>query len=381
MKIIKKILKTIGITFGIILGLLLLCVAAVMIKARLSYENLERIDEDGAFYAIDYVGNYDGPLVSKTLNLLGGGCTAYIAANTDGDVITCRNYDFPHKDNNGNPSGLNVLVRCNPEGRYSSIGITDVALFGMVGLPYYAGALDNGDIRSLMLMFAPYLCMDGINEKGLTVSILSLDTKEGETATHQNAEGKENLMINSLLRQLLDNCATLDEAIKYTENVNIIGAFGRDFHLLVTDAQGQSAVFEWRFDQFTVTYTNAVTNFYVEYDDGGDCYYGDRLKEKFTFAENVSREYKYGYGHGYGRFKKVVETLETHITDRNTLTPSMTEEEAMNLLADVSQEYDPELMTTQTQYSVIYNNTDLTATVCAMRDYEHVYTFALEPGK
>ena len=376
---VKKVLKIFGITIGIILALLLLGVAAVVIKAGTSYDNLERIDNEGAFYAIDYTGNYDGPLISKTLDLLGGGCSAFLTENENGDIITCRNYDFPHKDDEGNSSGLNLLVRCNPEGRYSSVGIADMALLSMVGMPYYAGALDSGKASKIPLMFAPYLCMDGINEKGLSASILALDTKDGEAAMNQNEEGKKSLMINALLRQILDNCASLDEAVKYVENVNVVSTFGHDFHLFVTDAAGNSAVFEWRYNDFTVTYTNAATNFYVGYDDGCDCYYGDVLKDRFVKAENVSWEYRYGYGHGYGRFKKLAETMEEHVTDRNTCIPSMTDEEVMDLLANVSQEYDPDLMTSQTQYSVIYNNTDPSATVCIMRDYENIYSFRIKP--
>ena len=375
----KKVLKVTVLTLGIILAILLLFVISVVIKAELSYKNLERIDPEGAFYSIDYTGNYDSPLVSKMLNIFSGGCSAFLTENANGDIITCRNYDFPHSDRDGNPSGLNVLVRCSPKGRYSSIGIADIGLLSVVGLPYYAGVLDSGKVSTLPLMFAPYLCMDGINEKGLCVSILALDTKEGETAMYQTAEGKKRLMVNTVLRQLLDNCATLEEAVKFTENVNVVCTFGCDYHLFVSDASGQSAVFEWRFNDFTVTYTDAVTNFYVAYDDGCDCYSGGKLKDSFVTAENVSREYRYGYGHGYGRFKKLAETLEMHITDPDTLATSMTDEEAMNLLADVSQEYDPETMTSHTQYSVIYNNTEPSVSVCIMRDYENVYTFRIHP--
>lgn len=380
MKVVKKILKILGIALGSILALVIVCALAVIIKAKTSYTDLERIDPDGAFYAIDYKGNYESPLVSKALNLFSGGCSAFITVNEDGDVITCRNYDFPHKDADGNPSGLNVLVRCSPKNGYSSVGIADLGLFSVVGLPYYAGVLDSGKSSTIPLMYAPYLCMDGINEKGVSVSILALDKKEGETAMHQTVEGRDSLMVNAVLRQILDNCATLDEAVAFVESVNVMCTFGYDYHLFVTDAAGQSAVFEWRYNNFTVTYTNAVTNFYVAYDDGCDCYYGDKLKDSFVTAENVSRDYRYGYGHGYGRFAELAETLEEHSSGSTVTGTSMTNEEAMRLLAAVSQAYDPDAMTSLTQYSVIYNNTDASVSVCVMRDYESMYTFGVPKG-
>ena len=371
----KKFFKGLGIVLGSIAAVLLIFVLAVLLKAKCSYKNLERVDENGAFYSIDYVGNYESPLVSKALNLFSGGCSAFITTNENGETITCRNYDFPHEDADGNPSGLNVLVKCSPAGKYKSIGIADIGLFSVVGLPYYAGVFDEGSVSKIPLMYAPYLCMDGMNEMGVSVSILALDIKDGETAMHQTAEGKDNLMVNAVLRQILDNCASLDEAVELVKNINVMCTFGYDYHLFVTDASGNSAVFEWRYNNFTVTYTNAVTNFYVGYDDGCDCYYGDRLKESFCTAENVTREYHYGYGHGYGRFAKLAETLEEYESEATYTGTLMTDEVAMTLLQTVSQAYDPDTMTSLTQYSVIYNNMNKCVKVCVMRDYEDIYEF------
>ena len=377
MKVLKKIFKGIGIALGCILAVIILAAAALLIKAGTSYKNLQKIDDEGAFYSIDYVGNYDSPIVSKALNLFSGGCSAFITENEDGDVITCRNYDFPHHDEDGEPSGLNVLVNCNPKGRYSSVGIADLGLFSVVGLPYYADAFDESSITRLALMYAPYLCMDGMNEKGVSVSILYLDTKDGESPMKQTDEGKESLMVNGLLREILDTCATLDEAVALAENTNMMCTFSGDYHLFVTDAAGNSAVFEWRYNTFTVTYTNAVTNFYVGYDDGCDSISNGVVTDAFVTPENVSWDYHYGYGHGYGRFAELAETLEKHITDKSTLATSMTDLEAMNLLQKVSQAYNPSEATSYTQYSVIYNNTDLTIKVCVLRDYENIYEFSV----
>ena len=335
------------------------------------------MDENGAFYSIDYVGNYESPLVAKALNLFSGGCSAFITENEKGEMITCRNYDFPHKDAEGNPTGLNVLVKCSPKGKYESIGIADIGLFSVVGLPYYAGSLDSGNTSTIPLMYAPYLCMDGMNEKGVSVSILALDLKDGETPMHQTAEGKQSLMVNALLRQILDNCASLEEAVELAKNTNIVCTFGSDYHLFVTDAQGNSAVFEWRYNELTISCTNAVTNFYVAYDDGCDCYYGEKLKESFTTAGDVSWDYHYGYGHGYGRFAELARTLEEHISDAEALKTSMTEQEAMALLEAVSQTYDPEQQTSLTQYSVIYNNSSRSVKVCVMQDYSKIFEYSV----
>ncbi len=64
-------------------------------------------------------------------------------------------------------------------------------MLSKIGLDYTEGALDNGKLTDVLLALTPYICVDGINEKGLSASILALDLKEGETAVFQTDEGKE----------------------------------------------------------------------------------------------------------------------------------------------------------------------------------------------
>jgi len=221
--------------------------------------------------------------------------------------------------------------------------------------------------------------MDGMNEKGLTASILSLDTKEGEHAACQNEEGKDPVEITELLRYTLDCCATVEEAVELAGRYNMIGMAGWDFQLFVTDADGNSAVLDWRYDTLNVTYTNAATNFYVSSDDAGDIYnWKGELKGKFVLPAEKTYEYHYGYGHGYERFNAIAEALEAHIVTPEPYYTEMTDEEAMNILAAVSQDYDGESATSYTQYSVLYNNTQRSLDISVMRDYEKVFSFKLD---
>lgn len=360
-----------------VLGIAAVFAGLVCLKASRSFENLRRVDEGGTLYFADYTGNYYDPLISLPFRLFrGGGCSAFIAENEKGEIITGRNYDLPHKDADGNVTGLNVVVKCRPKGRYSSVNIADAAFISFLKLPYFKGALDGG-VTKLPLVLLPYLCMDGLNEKGLCVSILALDTKPGEKPVCQKQPGKKTVMINQLLRILLDSCSCLDEAAETAGTYNLVSTFNYDYHLFVSDAFGDSAVFEWRNNSFTVTKTNASTNFYVGYDDACDCYYGDRLKERFEAYTGTKRNYRYGYGHGYARFAEVVKTLDGHNTPEK-LTAVMNEDEVFALLERVAQDYDPEELTSHTQYSAVYNSTTLTADVCAMRNFKEHYVFAVD---
>ena len=371
------VFKGVGIFLGAILALVILLALVVIIKANFSYSDLTRVDDGGSLYYATYTGNYASPIVSMPLNLFGGvGCSAFITQNEDGDVITCRNYDFPHTDDEGNPTGLNVIVRCSPKNGYSSIGVADIGLFSEIGLPYYAGAFESG-VSKVPLMFLPYFCMDGMNEKGVCVSILALDIKDGETPMRQTAEGKENLMVNTLLRIILDSCKSVDEAVQAAENCNMTCTFGNDYHLFVSDASGRSVVMEWRYNNLTVTQTNAVTNFYVGYDDACDCYSHGKLKEKFVQSDDHVFEYHYGYGHGYARFAKIADALDEHISGSSSAGTSMTDDEAFGILASVAQSYDPESSTSFTEYSAIYNNSSLTLDICSLADYSSIFTYTV----
>ena len=375
----KKILKTIGIIIVSLLVVVVICMGVVYIKLSTSFTNVESVDDQGLLYSMDYTAEYDNALMKLPVTFIKDfGCSAFTSFNEEGDVITARNYDLAHTDEDGNATGLNVVFQLHPKGKYASINFADAAWMSLIGVPYTAHALDDGNANRLFLAFLPYICMDGMNEKGLTVSILSLDLKEGESAVNQNESGKDTVTITEMLRLLLDECADVNEAISLAKSYNMTNLLGADFHLFVTDALGNSVVLEWRYNELYVTYQDAVTNFYVGFDDGEDCYYGEQLKEKFVKEENLTRNYLYGYGHGYARFNTIVEMLNGHIVNDETYQTSITDQEAMDTLESVAQDYDGTSLTSLTQYSVIYNSTDLTVDVCVMSNFDKHYTFTLE---
>ncbi|MCQ2513408.1 MAG: linear amide C-N hydrolase [Lachnospiraceae bacterium] len=378
----KKKHKGLRILLIILLALLVLLggtATYVIITLSGHIKNLQRVDHDGVLYYAEYVGKYENNLIELPLNFVrAGGCSAFLTQNENGDVITGRNYDLAHLDFDGNPTGLNVVLRMNPEGKYSSINVADAAWVSVLKVPYVKGALDEGKTTHLFLAFLPYLCMDGINEKGLTASILALDVKEGETAVYQDTPGLPVTSITQLLRSALDNCATVDEVVEFARNHNMRNIVKRDYHLFVSDAGGTSAVLEWRNNELIVTYTDAVTNFYVGCDDAEDVYVDGSLKEKFPGPVRSLRDYHYGYGHGFNRFNTIVQQLDKHRIDSTSYMSEMSEQDAMKLLGSVAQNYDKNEVTSFTQYSEIFNNTEKTLIISIMQDYANEYGFSFE---
>ena len=348
-----------------------------------SLDTLRRVDEAGLLYEMncDY-DYYTNPVIASLLGKFGvydAGCSAFTTWNETGECfLTSRNYDYRHKAPDGAYTGLNVAVHCAPEGKYKSIGIADACWLEMAGGSYYAGVLDDGATDVSLAVMLPFLCVDGMNEKGLTISILKLDVKDGETAVDQQEPGKVTVAHSVLARYLLDSCATVEEAIALAQSYNVRNIAGMDFHLFITDASGASVVLEWRWNQLTVTETNAVTNFYVGFDDAEDRFKDGVCTEKFVALSNTVRDYRYGYGHGYHRFTGIVSALERYVDfTREAYMTRMTEAQAMRILSVAAQDPGTEA-TSMTQYSVIYNAQEGSAAVWLNQDYGTAYRLTLD---
>lgn len=351
-------------------------------------ESVKRVDDNGVLYEMNYSADYYATSITDILNEINtsidAGCSAFSTYNTDHDFLLCRNYDYHHKDNKGETTGLHVVVNMAPEGKLKSIGICDA--YWLNQNAYFAGCLDDGETDTTNLLLIPYMCVDGMNEAGLSASLLVADVKKGETFINQNT-GKSKSTLSMLLRYIMDDAHNIEEAIKIAESYDIFSTGGTDLHMYLSQPDGTSAVFEWRQyegdeqQKLYVTYTNACTNFYVGFDDGEDAYREDgSLKELFTRITPTFNNYKYGYGHGYHRFNQIVSTLERYIeTDKNNygIRNSIMEEfQALDVLRVISQGPGVE-NTSFTQYSAIYNLADLSVNLYLQRDYNKSYSFSI----
>jgi len=345
-----------------------------------SIKNIRKLHPAGTLWFLDYTMDYQSsPFVRTALEFVKKfGCSAFLTENENGEVMTCRNYDFPHKDANGDVTGQNVVLRFHPKGGYESLCVADAAMLKRLKLPFFKGTPESGPLGRMPYKLLPYLCMDGMNEKGLAISILVVDLKKGEEKTSQKTPGRKIVLITELLREALDRCASVTEVIRLAQNVNLRGALHIEAHLFVTDETGASVVLEWRHQNLQVIRTNVVTNFYVGYDDAEDCWRKGKCKERFILPSKYTLEYHYGYGHGYDRFKGIAEDLEAHLESAQPYRTVMSKEECFKTLEKVSQEFEYSDITSFTQYSIIYNHTKRTADLCLGRDYEKVYSFSVK---
>ena len=183
----KRMLKRILV---VLLVLILLAVAGfgMLYAGRLrtvnSIERITAYDDYNLYrmdvtydYSIDDVINYGitdnqsmiDAILKETLPLLpvhmkapNYGCSAF-ATVSDRNILMGRNYDFK-RDTSA------MLVYCTPKDGYKS-----VALAALDNIS--ANQPDISMAKKLACLTAPFICLDGMNEKGVSIAVLTLDSE------------------------------------------------------------------------------------------------------------------------------------------------------------------------------------------------------------
>lgn len=224
------------------------------------------------------------------------GCSSFAVCAPDGDHLFGRNYEL-----NG---GQSMIIRTAPESGYASIGIVDLQHINITE----KGKYKIDDEASKPLLFAaPWAICDGINEKGLGVSLLELNTKHAVTDTE-----KDDLLLYSAARVILDKCASVEEAVELLKNHDMYSPRSNSYHIFITDTSGRSVVVEWVEGQIQVVENNAVTNFvlYGSISSSDPDMRYSKLRRKLDEADSMTAEeamelLEYVTPHGANRWSAV----------------------------------------------------------------------------
>lgn len=343
--------------------------------------SMKQLDKDGGLYEINYTVDYQldkvlssgitetnalfkyiGSILfdkmpgSKQTAKFGSGCSAFAATEASGKgFLMGRNYDFRHAKSDSTYKDISaIVVHTAPAGDKKSISIVDAANLG-----YEKGFYNDNESDLSMLMGLPYALLDGINEDGFAIGILAL--KENQTA--QNT-GKPKISSTVAMRMLLDRVSTVKEAIdslkKY--DMDMRGQGRSNYHFFMADAKGDYAIVE---------YTNAKGDTIpsvMEVFTGNDtCRY---VTNFYVSPTMVGRPDGWGSTHGLDRYNKLKKELQTNNYKLST-------EDAWILLDSVSQPPTKEI-TSQTQWSSLYNLTERTLRLATLRKFGSYYNFKVE---
>ena len=141
-------------------------------------------------------------------------------------------------------------------------------------------------------MLGPFASLDGINEKGVSIAVLTLDS----LPTRQNS-GKPKINTSLAIRLVLDRAASTQEAVDLLGSYDMVAMAGRDYHFFINDASGDSRVVEYDPQNparpMVVTHAREITNYYA-------CYANEVLPNQKNGA----------LGHGKERALAIAEVLD-----------------------------------------------------------------------
>jgi len=310
--------------------------------------------EDG-LSAVRYEGNYgfdeflsgggastDGEVIGfLTENLLDNldlgfageffGCSTITVQNADGEFLFGRNFDWNSCDA--------LVVLSYPESAFASISTVNMDFIrqgagGMAGM-----ALKADEMRTIAALYAP---LDGMNEKGLAVSVNMIQ----DTATIEQNTEKPDITTTTAIRLLLDKAETVEEALELLGQYDMHASMGMVVHFVIADASGNSVVVEYIGNEMIAAETPVVTNFYLA--EG----------EKYGIGTEQSHE----------RYETLMDRLEEN--------PVMDEMEVRDALDQVSKDNFGEFESTE--WSIVFHLGEGKADYYHRENYSQGYTFLIE---
>jgi hypothetical protein len=294
--------------------------------------SLEKVD-DFPLYTMHYYGSSE-PGLSGTISHavhtdtqlpVTWACSLFAALGGD-DKFYGRNFDWVDS-----PA---LLLVTHPTNGYASVSMVDLAYLGFGDKVNRLTELPLNQRQALLN--APALPFDGMNERGLVVGMAAVP--DGNA---QPDPGKETIDSLQVIRRMLDQAGTVDEAVAVLQQVNIEWGSGPALHYLIADRSGQSALIEFYRGKLHIIPTDKpwhlATNFLrssVGDSPAGQCPRYDKIEQRLS-----------------------------------TTAGSLDVGEAMRLLQNVSQP--------NTQWSIVYGLNSGEIVVTLGREYSRTHTFQL----
>lgn len=149
--------------------------------------------------------------------------------------------------------------------RYGSVGIAG----GLNGLTQ---SFIESQVYSDLYKILPFYLQDGVNDQGLYCSMNIVPNDKGiTTGTVPSVEKKDSICSIMLVRYILDNFASANEAIEYLSNyVSIftpegLYKLGYDVHFMLADTNSNTTyILEFVNNSISVSTSDIMTNFFIQ---------------------------------------------------------------------------------------------------------------------
>ena len=257
------------------------------------------------------------------------GCSTISVENKEGGYYFGRNFDWDKCE-------AMVLIS------YPDSGYASFSTVNMDFIKQGAGAVSNFLSDETLTTAALYAPLDGMNEKGLCVAVNMIQ----DTDTISQDTDKPDITTTTAVRMLLNKAATTDEAIELLKQYDFHASMDYMVHLAVADITGKSITVEYINNRMKVIETPVLTNYYLAEGEKN----GIGTKQSHT------------------RF----DILETALKEN----ASMDSTQVKNTLSSVSKGNFGEFESTE--WSVVFDQTSLTAAYYHRENYNKEFLFRLE---
>lgn len=256
------------------------------------------------------------------------GCSTISVENTEGGYYFGRNFDWNQCDA--------LVVLSYPENSYASFSTVNMD-FIRQGAGYASRFLSD-EMLTIAALYAP---LDGMNEKGLCVSVNMI--QDGDTISQSTK--KPDITTTTAIRMLLNQAADVEEALKLLEQYDFHASMGYMVHLAIADSTGKSVAVEYINNEMNVIETPILTNFYL----------------------SEGEKNGIGTSQSHTRFEILEQMLEEK--------PAMGSGQVRDALSSVSKGNFGEFESTE--WSVVFDQSALTAEYYHREDYSKSYAFSL----
>ena len=328
----KKIVKRVLIALLVIVIVIAGIIYGMFRHEISSLMSLKKID-DYTLYTMEYDGDYgfddflktgasnDGELVDFVVKKLLKGLPVEFSIPNLG----CSTFNAQTQDGDkvfGRNFDLTyspaLFVKTQPDNGYASMSIVNLGFLG-----FNKERQPDSLMKQITTLAAPYAPLDGLNEKGLSIGVLY-------------------------------KAATVDEAVALLKQYDMHSSAKSSYHFQIADANGKSVVVEYVDNEISVV----------------------DAKKSYQMATNfllTPGDYDFGMGQDrYDIMKNILDKNQGVITD---------EQAGMDILQAASSDWhkNDRGEESATQWSVLYNNTDLTAKIVMGRKYDQpAHEFSLK---
>lgn len=278
--------------------------------------------------------NLISPISISSIENRNFACTSFSEKNDKNEAVFGRNYDYLDTY----PS---LLLFTSPPKGYKSVSMVNIQYANIKNIfskPDYS-PITSWKKRELLLA-APYLPYDGMNEYGLVISVNSVPT--GKASSDQL---KKTIGFTEAIRLVLDHAKNIDEAISLLEkyNIDFVTTNQQPIHFHIADSSGKSVVVE---------YVDGKTQI-LRNDDAWS------VATNFVLYQNT----------------EVPDSRYTTVNNELKIASGIiSKEAAMNLLKKSAQ---PK----RTNWSVVYNQKTGDVQVVMGEKYDNILNFKLEMAK